>query len=346
MSHHLDSPTARQDVRLNTTDLYAFRGETGTVLVLNVCHSLGGGKPDVGYHPEGMYEFKVDLDGDAIEDLTYRFLFSPREPDGAQHFTLHLIEGDDASDPFAAGRIVAEGDTDVEVTGDDGLRVWAGKAGDPFWIDPTVLHSVGHALQDGTTVQLGDWTPAQAINAFADQSVYAIVIEVPDDTLTGRGGATNLVGVWAVASLQTDAGGWRSINRIGFPMIGPLFTQFDEQLGEEVNLGRPQDDAAAYGPRLEEKVAALVRAYGTADPQVHAERFTHRFLPNILPYRVGSAAEFGFLGINGRTLTDNVSDVMFTLAANTPIGVGIGKESVTEQSSTTFPYVPAVPASR
>ena len=30
MSHHLDSPIARQDIRLDITDLYAFRGETGT----------------------------------------------------------------------------------------------------------------------------------------------------------------------------------------------------------------------------------------------------------------------------------------------------------------------------
>jgi hypothetical protein len=35
MSHHLDSPIARQDIRLDITDLYVFRGETGTVFVIN-----------------------------------------------------------------------------------------------------------------------------------------------------------------------------------------------------------------------------------------------------------------------------------------------------------------------
>ncbi len=30
--------------------------------------------PAPGYDPEGMHEFKVDFDGDAIEDLTYRHL--------------------------------------------------------------------------------------------------------------------------------------------------------------------------------------------------------------------------------------------------------------------------------
>jgi hypothetical protein len=34
MSHHLDSPIARQDIRLDITDLYLFRGEVGTVFVI------------------------------------------------------------------------------------------------------------------------------------------------------------------------------------------------------------------------------------------------------------------------------------------------------------------------
>jgi hypothetical protein len=53
MSHHLDSPLARQDVRLDITDLYVFRGEAGTVLAINLCHSLAGDIPTPGYHPEG-----------------------------------------------------------------------------------------------------------------------------------------------------------------------------------------------------------------------------------------------------------------------------------------------------
>lgn len=204
MSHHLDSPIARQDVRLDITDLYAFRGEQGTALVINVSHSLG--EPQVpGFHPEGMYEFKIDTDGDAVENITYRFVFGERDEAGEQSFTLRRIDGTDATDPFAEGVLVAEGRTGEGLTTSDGTRIWAGKAGDPFWIEPTVLHAVGHAVQDGTKIDLGDWTPAQAVNHFAGQSVYALVIEISDDVL----GVGNRVGLWAVASLQTDAGGWR-----------------------------------------------------------------------------------------------------------------------------------------
>ena len=50
---------------------------------------------------------------------------------------------------------------------------------------------------------------------------------------------------------------------------------------------------------------------------------------------------FGFAEWNGRSLTDNAPDVMFSIAANTPVRLGIGKESVTSKPSKNFPYVPA-----
>ncbi|XVU28072.1 DUF4331 family protein [Actinoplanes sp. CA-054009] len=324
MSHHLDSPLARQDVRLDITDLYAFRGETGTALVINVCHSIAGDIPEPGFHPEGKYEFKIDTNGDAVEELTYRFVFAPRDADGRQAYEI-----------FREDTPVAGGVTGDEVTV-EGLRAWAGKAGDPFWIEPDVLHAMGHAVQDGTKLDLGDWTPARAANLFAGHTVYSIVLELPETAVDGR------IGVWAVASLQTDAGGWRSINRIGLPMIHPLFTQYNEDLGDRLNAGEPADDLAVYGELVTKEIAGIVGAYGTAeDPVAYAGTVTHRLFPNILPYTVGSPAAFSFAGFNGRSLTDNAPDVMFSLAANTPIGLAIGKESITAKPRPAFPYVPA-----
>ena len=252
MSHHLDSPIARQDVRLDITDLYVFRGQVGTVFVINVCHSLG--KPKVpGYHPEGMYEFKVDFNGDAVEEVTYRLTFDERDGHSKQRYTVRRISGAEAVDPQAAGAVIAQGATDEPVTTPSGVRAWAGHAGDPFWIEPTVLHAVGHAFQDGTVVDLAGWNPSQATNFFAGQTVYAIVLELPDSELLASAGDHRRISVWAVASLATDAGGWRSINRIGLPMIPPLFAQYNEDLGNRLNAGRPADDFATYGEALYQK---------------------------------------------------------------------------------------------
>jgi hypothetical protein len=343
MSHHLDSPIARQDIRLDITDLYCFKGQTGTVFVINVCHSIAGAVPAPGYHPEGMYEFKVDTNGDAVEEITYRLTFDARDAQGAQRFVLRRITGADAVDPHAQGEVVVRGRTDETATAESGLRVWAGKAGDPFWIEPDVLHAVGHAFQDGTPLDLGAWTPKDARNLFAGHTVYSIVVEVPDTELLAHAGQDGRIGVWAVATLATDAGGWRSINRVGLPMIHPLFTQFNEDLGDRLNAGHPSDDFETYGETLIKAIAGAVKANGTAeDPVGYATRVAHRFLPNLLPYTVGTQAVFGMADWNGRSLTDNAPDVMFTLAANTPISLAIGKESVNPKPRAAFPYVPAV----
>jgi hypothetical protein len=341
MSHHLDSPIARQDIRLDITDLYVFRGQTGTVFVINVCHSIFGPIPAPGYHPEGMYEFKVDLDGDAVEDITYRLTFDERDGQGKQRYVVRCIRGAEAVDPHAPGTLVAQGTTGEPVTTASGLRVWAGRAGDPFWIEPDVLHAVGHAFQDGTTVNLTGWDPNRAKNLFVGHTVYSIVLEVPDDELLAGAGGKRRIGVWAVSTLGTDSGGWRSINRVGLPMIHPLFTQYNEDLGNRLNAGRPSDDYATHGEAVIKAIAGVVSANGTAeDPKAYAEKVAHRFFPNILPYEVGTPAVFGFAEWNGRSLTDNAPDVMFSVGANTPIRLGIGKESVTSKPLATFPYVP------
>jgi Domain of unknown function (DUF4331) len=340
MSHHLDSPIARQDLRLDITDLYVFRGETGTVFAINVCHSIG--KPPItGYHPEGMYEFKIDLNGDAIEEVTYRLTFEERDAQGKQKYTIRRISGKEAVDPHAAGSVVAKGTTDETVTTPSGLRAWAGHAGDPFWIEPDVLHAVGHAFEDGTKVDLTGWDPSKAHNLFAGHTVYAIVLEVPDAELLASAGDNRKIGVWAVATLATDAGGWRSINRVGLPMMPPLFAQFDEDFGNRLNAGHPSEDLATYGAHITKSIGAVVAAYGTAeDSHAYAVKIAHRLLPNMLPYNVGTQASLGFVEWNGRTLTDNAPNVMFSTAANTPIQLGIGKESVTSKPRKTFPYVP------
>jgi hypothetical protein len=290
-----------------------------------------------------MYEFKIDVNGDAIEEITYRLKFGKRDASGNQQYVVQCITGANAVDPHAQGAVVAQGTTGETISSPSGLRAWAGRAGDPFWIEPDVLHAVGHAFQDGTVADLSGWDPKRAKNLFAGHSVYSIVLEVPASELLAGAGNNRRIGVWAVSTLATDAGGWRSVNRVGLPMIHPLFTQFNEDLGNRLDGGRPADDFATFGSTVINAVAKTVSAYGTAeDPLGYAETVAHRFLPNMLPYTVGTRAVFGFAEWNGRSMTDNAPNVMFSIAANTPIRLEIGKESVTSKPSQTFPYVPSV----
>ena len=340
MSHHLDSPIARQDPRLDITDFYLFRGERGTVFVLNVSHSLAGEDIPRGFHNEGRYEFKIDGNGDAVEELTYRFTFGEARPDGRQPYTLRRLTGAQAEDPHADGEVIGEGVTGETTAFERGARAWAGKAGDPFWIEPDVLHAIGKAVKEGTRMDLTGWSPAQSVNLFAGHTVHSLVLEVSDSELTERAGGRR-IGAWALSSLATDAGGWRQINRAGLPMIHPLFTQLDEHLGDHLNIGRPADDRVTFGALAADMIAGAVRAYGTAeDPEAYGRSVAAKIFPNVLPYTVGTPAVYGFAEWNGRSLTDNAPDVMFSLATNTPVALGITKDSITSKPSHAFPHVP------
>src|SRR3546814_4528757 len=80
-------------------------------------------------------------------------------------------------------------------------------------------------------------------------------------------------------------------------MIHPLFAQNNDDLGDRLNTGGPADDFSRYGETVTAEITRIVTAYGTSsDPGAYARRVAHRFLPNVLPYEVGTPASFDFLG--------------------------------------------------
>jgi len=86
-------------------------------------------------------------------------------------------------------------------------------------------------------------------------------------------------------------------------MIHPLFTQFNEDLGERLNAGCPADGFATYRATVAKEIAGVVAANGTAeDSKTYGEKVADRFFPNILPYEVGTPRAVRFLGVE-RTLT-------------------------------------------
>ena len=63
MSHHLDTPLARQNGQLYLDDLYVFPGEDSTVFAMDVNSDITGVYAQPGFHPEARYEFKVHFYG-------------------------------------------------------------------------------------------------------------------------------------------------------------------------------------------------------------------------------------------------------------------------------------------
>jgi hypothetical protein len=337
MSHHLDSPLSRQDPRLNLTDSYLFRSDRGTVFVLDANTSLAGATP--GFHPDARYEFKVHLDGSEVEGLTYRFAFSARDGDGNQGWTLSRLAGASARDDASVGDPILEGVTGTVATAASGVRAWAGRALDPFYLDLAQLGAIGTAVRSGAPIHYGEWAPAEAKNTFEGSNVFAIVLEIPfADELVSRGRS---IATWATTKLATDAGGWHPINRAGLPMIWPIFRADDSEIADHSNLTSPEQDRANYLDSISAQIADTVFALGTSkNSTAYADLIAKRLLPDVLPYVVGSAASFGFAGFNGRELSDNAPEVMFSLVTNSAVSTGLHPGAST--IATAFPFVSAL----
>jgi hypothetical protein len=72
ISHHFDTPSAREDPRINVCDFYLFRGRPGfTVMAMTVNPDAGRSAPDT-FRDEGLYAFRFDLNGDARETCRSR----------------------------------------------------------------------------------------------------------------------------------------------------------------------------------------------------------------------------------------------------------------------------------
>jgi hypothetical protein len=338
MSHHLDTPLAAQNGQLFIDDLYVFPGDGSTVFVMDVNSNVTGVYAQPGFHPEARYELKVHFDGADYEALTYRVSFGEPGPDGRQSLRLHLLAGDDAREDDAVGEVVLEGRTG-EAASAGGVRIWAGRAQDSFYVDLSLLSLVNGAIAKDSAVDLSGWRPEQAKNSFAGTSVESIVLEVTHDPRL-RPGAR--IGVWCATKLATDAGGWRQVNRGGFPMMWPIFWPDDTDFSNPANTRHPAQDFAAEGGHLAGHVAAVVAESGTVDDaEAYGQAVARQLLPDVLPYEVGTRATFGFAGRNGRPMADNAPEAMMSLVAGTAIPSGLRPPVAKDQRSGTFPYVVA-----
>jgi hypothetical protein len=331
MSHHLDSSLAREDSRLDLTDLFLFPGEQGLTMVMNLNSSAHGDRRKPGFHPQGRYEFKVHLDGAPYEEFTFRFTIDPTGT-----VRLHQLIGDEARRDEFPGNVLAQGRIGSTVDGRNGERIYTGEVFDPFYLDLRQLALIHAAVQRGQRADLSQWLAQPAVNSFDGATVWSIVLELPSEGPFPR---HQDIAVWSVAKLATDGSGWRQINRAGIPMLGPIFRPDGRDEASARNEIHPSQDGAVDGKRMAELIAGVAGAYGTADPDAYGEMLAGRLLPDLLPYHVGTAAGLTFAGFNGRLLDDNAPEVMFSLVANAAIPSRISPRSAAGTRQPLFPYV-------
>ncbi|HEY9664315.1 MAG TPA: DUF4331 family protein [Allocoleopsis sp.] len=329
MSHHLDSPTAQENGRVDITDVYVFAGESAntTVLIMAV-NPLAGEVSPTTFRAGALYDFKIDTNADVIEDLDYRVTFGEPDANGIQRIELHRLEGSAAAEFDSNGKLIAEGNTGDVISIGKGGRLWSGLVSDPFFFNLGAFGQFAKLILEENRFDPSVFDTAE--NALAGHNVTAIVLELPTADLSPEP-----IQLWGTTTIQHD-GQWKTINRAATPLVQQVFIQ-DEHLKDAYNKSLPRDDVAKYGEAIATFTAKVTQLAGkTIDPQAYAQQVVEFLLPDVLMYNPKLPVGYGFAGRNGRALADDTPDVILSLLANTPFSDRVGKPDGLRAQ---FPYL-------
>lgn len=246
-SSHREAPLIANDPLADNTDVYAFRSpdDTNTVTIIAnyVPLQLPQGGPNYASFGENIrYEIHIENDGDAGDDITYRFLFSQENEDPTTFFNIRLnkqnlkttytleksVNGGTFTTVVSKGivppnnigprsisdPVVGLGVPDyatlmsnaiTTASGSGGEKVFCGPVDDPFFVDLGGIFDLGQTRAGGTGVN----APADGV---ACKNIHSIALQIPISTLQKNGlsvsSAKNIldsdfiIGVWASASRQ------------------------------------------------------------------------------------------------------------------------------------------------
>src|SRR6201986_164806 len=197
MSHHFETKLAKKDSRMNICGMYLFPGSPGnTVMAMTVNADAGLGSSD-GLPDEALYAFRFDLDGDAHEDVVFKFRFDhPKHAEGDEHkhvqtFQVRRAVGEQIGGD--AGELLAEGVTGG-VSSSAEVSAFAGIAPEMWAADAIAFFNLLNGLYKEDRYNAEVFLHRK--NFFAKRNVVAMVLEVPN-SMIGDG----KVGAWATASL-------------------------------------------------------------------------------------------------------------------------------------------------
>ncbi len=244
-SSHREAPLIAEDPSADLTDVYAFRSPDKPNTVTVLANVIPAEDPAAGpnwytFSPSARYNLKIDTNGDARPDVTYRFQFRTK--------TGPFFLGDTAQ-PFTVSRVTRSGDATVVARGttppnnigprstpnyrslvtksivsfDGGSsRAFAGQRDDPFFGD------IG-AIFDLVAIRKGTGNMGGGKDFFAGYGVHTIGVQVPIARLDARNG---IIGVWASVDRRKvttrrvtgsrDSGAWIQVNRLGNPLVNEV----------------------------------------------------------------------------------------------------------------------------
>ena len=262
-SSHREAPLISEDPSADLTDLYAFRSPDKPNTVTILANVVPGEDPAAGpnwytFSPGARYNLKIDTNGDAREDVTYRFQFHTKTGpyflgDTAQPFTVTRIAGGKST-------VVARGTTPPNDIGprstpnyhglvtksivsfDGGRsRAFAGQRDDPFFGD------VG-AIFDLVAIRKGTGNMGGGKDFFAGYGVHTFGVQIPLAELKAKNAT---IGVWSSVdrrkltrrgTITKNTGSWAQVDRLANPLVNEVV--IPTGLKDRWNAMQPAQDAS------------------------------------------------------------------------------------------------------
>jgi hypothetical protein len=246
---HRDGPifvNTAANGRPDLNDIYVFNSPatpTNTVMAMTVSPFTGTLTPTV-FDQRLFFDIKLDNNGDAIEDMTFRVTFSAPDDSGVQQVTLRGLP----AAKFPNNGILAKGKTGQNLPIAGGGTFRAANHDDPFFFDAqgfTLLaKDPSHAIFPRPRPQdPQNPGPNDAKNFFANANTLAIIIEMPTTSLLSSP-SNSKIGVW----IRTELNGVQ-LDRMGRPAINtaliPPLPRTDLSRGDRrnaFNAGLPRND--------------------------------------------------------------------------------------------------------
>lgn len=309
-------------------DIYIFQSpqnSSNTVLILTTNPFAGTDSP-VLFDPNVDYEFKIDNNGDAREDITIRFRFTADQGGGVQNFTVTTL-----ARRGTIRRLRGNSQTGANFQV-NGATIRCALQDDPFFFDAvgfgTLLNTGGGFPRAQGTAQ-NFFGPVVGGPANTGPNVLAITIELPSVQL--QNGSNTNIGLWAITKFngrQADRMGRPAINSALIPRGNTILNIRGRDLRDRFNQTPPSRDAM-----FRRDMATIIsNIYGNP---ANANALANILLPDILTFNTSNANGF----LNGRRLEDDVIDAELGLLTNG----GITTDNVGNDSTflNTFPYIGA-----
>ena len=345
---HRDAPGVNEDPRADINDIYAFINPNSgnVVLAMTVNPFQIGGAPGITFGQDVLYEFKIDNDGDSVEDLVVQTTFTPIVP-GPHRFSVRgpakpRIAGT-ASSLLLTDAPTISGPADGTVTSQASgaiVKAFAGVRDDPFFFD-LIFGFRLLGIAPG-----GPLTRPAGIDFFAGINCSIIALELPASSLRGRAG--DILRIWGTTGrakttvrsgspylADTQTGPFVQIDRMAFPVANTVLNP--TRMKDAFNRSVPRQDHLF-------REEAILHLVAINNDRTYSQTLVDAVLfPDVLTLDVTRTAPF----LNGRRPQDDVIDVVLQAASKGVLtGDGVSQNDVPFLADFPFfapPHDPSLP---